>query len=103
MAVAQAARPKLTVTTIDITPDVSLLKKAGEVNYKIPQALSELVDNSIDAAVAGEKLHVEVTLSQKGGEKHIVVAADGRGMTDKEATDAMNMARAVKRSGKSGG
>src|SRR5438876_681234 len=102
MAVAQAARPKLTVTTIDITPDVSLLKKAGEVNYKIPQALSELVDNSIDAAVPGEKLHVEVTLTQKGGEKHIIVADDGRGMKDQEAADAMVMARSAKRPGKIG-
>jgi hypothetical protein len=82
--------------TIDITPDVSLLKKAGEVNYKIPQALAELVDNAIDARLADTKLHIEVLLGQRDGKKVISVIDDGSGMTKDEARDAMVMARSQK-------
>lgn len=87
---------------IDITPDVSLLPKSGEVNYRIPDAVAELVDNSIDAAIPGKKLHVEVTLSQRGGQKHIVVMDDGTGMSADEARSAMVLARSTKGGGKIG-
>lgn len=87
---------------IDITPDVSLLPKSGEVNYRLPDALAELVDNSIDARVASSKLNVEVKLSQRGGQKHIVVADDGTGMTQAEAKKAMVMAHSGKKPGKIG-
>lgn len=77
--------------TVNITPDVSLLRKAGEVNYKIPAAVAELVDNEIDARIPGQKLTVEVTTGQKRGDKYIVVAGNGRGMTMAEAEKAMVM------------
>ena len=86
-------------TTIDITPDVSLLKKAGEVNYKIPDALADLTDNSIDARLPGQKLVVEITLSQRGGQKHIVVADNGTGMSADTAGKAMVMAYSSKERG----
>src|SRR5919106_1468330 len=37
--------------TVDITPDITLLSKSGEVNYTIPKAVAELVDNEIKAMV----------------------------------------------------
>lgn len=80
------------MTKIDITPDVTLIKKAGEVNYKIPQALAELVDNPIDARTGGNKLNVEVTLGQKGKQKRIAVQDDACGMTWEQASKAMVMA-----------
>lgn len=89
-------------TKIDITPDVSLLKKAGAVNYRIPQALAEFVDNSIDAGITGQKLHVEVKTGQRGGGRYILVADDGRGMTPEEAAKAMVMAHSGKKPGKIG-
>ncbi len=87
---------------IDITPDVTLLRKSGEVNYRIPDALAELVDNAIDAVIPADKLHVEVVLSQKGGEKHIIVRDDGTGMTADEARKAMVLAYSQKHAGKIG-
>ena len=39
------------MTKIDITPDKSLFPKLGSSWYSIPQALAELIDNSIDARV----------------------------------------------------
>jgi anti-sigma regulatory factor (Ser/Thr protein kinase) len=84
------------VKTVDITPDVSLLKKAGEVNYKIPAAIAELVDNAIDARLPNRKLTVEVQVGQEKGEKRILVADDGQGMTPEEAEKAMVMAYSPK-------
>lgn len=77
---------------IDITPDVSLMRKSGEVNYKLPMAVAELVDNSVDERVAGRKMTIEVTVGQKRGEKRIVVADTGAGMTPEKAEKAMVMA-----------
>ena len=39
------------MTKIDITPDKTLFPKLGSSWYSIPQALAELIDNSIDARV----------------------------------------------------
>lgn len=85
------------VQTVDITPDVSLLKKAGEINYKIPDALAELADNSVDARFEGQKLHIEVTMGQKKGNKYVEIFDDGRGMSSEEAKTAMVMAYSGKR------
>jgi hypothetical protein len=82
--------------TIDITPDVTLLKKSGEVNYKIPQALAELADNPIDARIPGQKLTVEITAGKKDGKSRIVIADDAAGMTADEAAKAMVMAHSNK-------
>src|SRR5437016_4118744 len=87
---------------IDITPDVSLLQKAGEVNYKVPQAIAELVDNAIDARIPGRKLTVEVTTGQRDGQKQISVVDNGGGMTQGEAEKAMVMAHSTKDQGKIG-
>lgn len=81
---------------IDITPDVSLLRKSGEVNYKIPDALAELVDNEIDAKLPGVRLRVEVKTGQRKRDKYIEVAGNGRGMSRVEASKAMVMAHSTK-------
>src|SRR4051794_4603817 len=88
--------------TVDITPDVSLLRKSGEVNYKIPDAVAELVDNPLDEQEPGKKLTIEVTVGQKRGEKFLQVVDDARGMTPEQAASAMIMARSTKTSGKIG-
>lgn len=87
---------------IDITPDVSLLKKAGEVNYKIPDAVAELVDNPLDERESGRKLTIEVTTGQRAGAKYLQVVDDARGMTPEQASAAMVMARSSKTKGKIG-
>src|ERR1700728_855236 len=95
-------RPIDMTQVVNITPDVSLLKKAGEVNYKIPDAVAELVDNPLDEREVGKKLTVEVTVGQKAGEKYLQVVDDARGMTPEQAADAMVMARSHKDKGKIG-
>lgn len=89
----------MTTKTIDITPDVSLIKKAGEVNYKIPDALAELNDNPVDERIPKKKLTIENTLGQKAGAKRIVVADNARGMTGDEAEKALVMAYSGKKAG----
>jgi len=63
---------------IDITPDRSLIKKLGRIGYRTEQAIAELVDNSIDARVAGTREEVGVELDF--GRRRIIVRDDGAGM-----------------------
>ncbi len=65
---------------VDITPDLTLLKKAGQQNYRIPDAVAELVDNEIDARLPDQKLIVAVTL-QMGKSPRIAVEGNGSGMS----------------------
>lgn len=88
--------------SIDITPDVSLLRKSGEVNYKIPDAVAELVDNPLDEREPGRRLTIEVTVGQRKGEKFLEVQDNARGMTRTGLGDAMVMARSSKAKGKIG-
>lgn len=46
---------------LDITPDKSLIRKLGSTGYRTYEALSELVDNSIDARTSGP-VSIRVTL-----------------------------------------
>ena len=75
---------------VNITPDPSLLPKSGQVNYTIPDAVGELVDNAVDARIAGELETVTVYIGQKDGGK-IEVTDDGRGMGDDGLGDAWRM------------
>jgi DNA topoisomerase VI subunit B len=84
-----------TVREVDITPDVSLFKKIGSQPYRIPDAVAELVDNEIDARIAGEKLVVRVTL-RMGKSPTIIVEGNGAGMTPEKAAMAMKMAHSSK-------
>jgi hypothetical protein len=88
----------MTTRMIDITPDVSLLRKAGEVNYKIPQAVAELVDNAVDARINGKKLIVEIKIGY-GKKRYIEIADTAVGMAPGGAEAAMVMARSDKRDG----
>jgi hypothetical protein len=87
---------------VDITPDVSLLKKAGEVNYRVPTAIAELVDNPIDARLPGRKLTVEVKLRIRKAGNEIIVSDNASGMTDDEVEKAMKMGYSEKSGDKIG-
>lgn len=63
---------------IDITPDKSLIGKLGRIGYSTEQAIAELVDNSVDARVAGTREEVGVELDFGG--RRITVRDDGVGM-----------------------
>ena len=80
----------LATYTRDITPDPSLLPKSGQVNYSIPDAIGELVDNEVDARIAGELLTVEIYIGLRDGGT-IQVRGDGRGMNGEELAAALRM------------
>lgn len=82
-----------TSTLIDITPDRSLLPKLGFAGYSAPQAVAELVDNSIDARRDGYKLRVDIHIGPEG----IEVADDGIGMDREALAKAMVLAYSRKR------
>ena len=81
-------------TKVDITPDKRLIKKLGLVGYRTEQAIAELIDNSIDARIEGEKEHIHVELDFGRGQ--IIVTDDGLGMSLDELKDALTVARETK-------
>ena len=84
----------------DITPDKSLIQKLGLVGYSTEQAVAELLDNSIDARIAGEE--EEITVQLKPEEKRIEVTDNGHGMDGKDLAEAMTIARGTKTAEKLG-
>jgi len=73
---------------IDITPDKSLMPKLGHAGYSAPQAIAELVDNSIDAMIEGSRLEVAIKIGRNG----IIVADNGTGMNKEEISKALKPA-----------
>ena len=53
-------------TTIDITPDKSLIQKLGLTGYRTAEAISELLDNSIDARIGEDTERIDVVLDFVG-------------------------------------
>lgn len=81
-------------TTVDITPDKSLIKKIGMVGYKTEQAIAELIDNAIDARIKGEIESVGIDLDFK--KKQITISDNGHGMDMHSLADAMTIAKESK-------
>ena len=80
-------------TQVDITPDKSLMPKMAQTGYSFVQAISELVDNSIDARLEGEPLQVKVELKKDS----IQVMDNGTGMTEGEAARCLKLAHSTKK------
>lgn len=79
-------------TKHDITPDISLMPKLGKSGYSSPQAIAELVDNSIDARVEGNMLNIVIKI-----DKNVISIADnGVGMDGKDLAKAMTLAHSSK-------
>jgi len=79
---------------VDITPDKTLIQKLGLTGYRTEQAISELIDNSIDARTHNEIERIDVTLDF-GGEI-ISVRDNGEGMNLEELQDALTIAKGTK-------
>lgn len=79
---------------VDITPDTSLLPKLGKSGYSIPQAIAELVDNSIDAIRSKDDpkgvVKLQITTNS------IKVIDTGSGMTEEQLTNSMRLAKSNK-------
>jgi hypothetical protein len=79
---------------VDITPHVSLLAKVGQAGHSVAEAVSELVDNSLDARPDKGPVHVDVVYDVRG--KWIEVADDGLGMSRAGLADALVLALSSK-------
>src|SRR5437667_11065955 len=76
------------VTEVDITPDRSIIPKLGKGGYTLAQALGELVDNSIEAAIPGQPLRVDLGRTNNT----IKITDNGRGMTKDELAAELRLA-----------
>eukprot|EP01116_Phalansterium_solitarium_P000937 TRINITY_DN10770_c0_g1_i1.p1 TRINITY_DN10770_c0_g1~~TRINITY_DN10770_c0_g1_i1.p1 ORF type:complete len:702 (-),score=229.03 TRINITY_DN10770_c0_g1_i1:416-2521(-) len=65
-------------TVEDSTPDPSLLRDMGNMNYTVVSALGEVVDNSIQALKQQPKKDVAIVLS----EQRLVMKDNGKGMDE---------------------
>ena len=83
----------MTTKTADITPDKSLFQKLGKAGYRTEQAVSELVDNAIDARV-GDSVRIDVVLDFE--KRAIAVSDDGSGMGFEELRDGLTIAKTAK-------
>lgn len=80
---------------INILPDRSLMPKIGQTGYSVSQAISELVDNSIDAREDGKALAVEIYFDN---EKNMIEVFDnGVGMDEQTAANSIKLAHSGKK------
>ena len=78
---------KSTKKYIDISPHRSILTKISQTGYSIQEALSELVDNAIDARIANGTLKVTIDITPDS----ISINDNGKGMTEEQATKAIRL------------
>jgi len=78
---------KETRKLIEITPHRSLMLKVGQTGYSFQEAISELIDNSIDARVSGKKLKVELTIN----DSLIQISDNGTGMNEDQAMRSIRL------------
>lgn len=72
----------------DITPDIRLLVDIGEANYEVPQAISELIANSMDARFEENQVLVDVEIN----DEFISITDNGKGMTEQILAEALRLA-----------
>lgn len=82
--------------TISIIPDVSLFAKLGNANYTVSEAISELIDNSIDARE--DKVNINIKISKN----EVVVEDDGKGMSKEDAVNSIILGKSSKKTGELG-
>lgn len=80
---------------IDITPDKTLFPKIGQTGYTVAQALSELIDNSIDASDGSVEINIKI--DKKNGS--ILVEDNGVGMNEDVAANSIKLGSSRKREG----
>lgn len=76
-----------TTKYIDISPHRSLLIKISQSGYTIQEALSELIDNSIDARRPDQVLSVSIGITPDS----ITISDNGSGMTEEQAANSIRL------------
>jgi hypothetical protein len=78
-----------------VIPDTRIYGRLGQVGYLLNDAISELVDNSIDARRTNKKLTVNIKFDNC--DNSITVVDNGKGMSKKEAITAITLAKSDKK------
>jgi hypothetical protein len=73
--------------SVSIVPDIRLLVDIGAANYTVPEAISELIANSIDARIGEQQLEIEVTFS----DDQISIVDNASGMSERILGEAMRL------------
>jgi hypothetical protein len=81
---------------ISIVPDTSLFAKLGSANYTVSEAISELIDNSIDAR--DEKVNIKIQITKN----EVIIEDDGRGMNKESAVNSIILGKSSKKTGELG-
>ena len=72
----------------NIVPDIRLLVDIGQANYQVPEAVSELIANSMDAKVDKKVISIEVEITNE----FVSIIDDGKGMTRDILGEALRLA-----------
>ena len=72
----------------NIVPDIRLLVDIGQANYQVPEAVSELIANSMDAKVEDQKLDIEVLINSE----YVSITDNGKGMSRDILGEALRLA-----------
>lgn len=78
-----------------VIPDTRIYSRLGQVGYSTRDALSELIDNSLDARKQNKKLTVEVEFDTDNNA--IRVIDNGTGMSKDQTRDAITLAKSDKK------
>lgn len=78
---------KTTKKFIDVSPHRSILTKISQTGYSIQEALSELIDNAIDARIPHKKLSVSIDITPD----MIAINDTGKGMNEEQAAKAIRL------------
>ena len=78
---------KKTKKFIDITPHKSLMQKVGQTGYSLQEAISELIDNAVDAKFSGKKIKVDIKINSK----LIEITDNGVGMSEETAINSIRL------------
>jgi len=76
------------IKKFNIVPDIRLLVDIGQANYQVPEAVSELIANSIDARFGDESLEIEVSIRPDV----VSILDNGKGMTRDILGEALRLA-----------
>lgn len=81
---------------IDMVPDISLLEKIGATNFTLPEAIVELVANSIDARIPDRPsgtgvVHVPMEVGVDVQPEHVWIVDNAQGMTSEVLAEAVRL------------
>lgn len=83
------------IEKFNAVPDTKIYGHLGQVGYNLRDAISELVDNSIDARIPGKKLKIDLELDEFS--KEVSIKDNGKGMDKETARAAIVLGKSSKK------